>query len=73
MIDIQRFPLRVLEASRVVHYMEAVPACPAIIVRYFYRVIYDPDIYPMNTAWITGRHKLRNGVNETRDDDVDKT
>ncbi len=26
----------------------------AIIVWHFYFVIFNPDIYPMNTSWITG-------------------
>ena len=58
-LALQHFPLWVLEAARVVHFMEAVLACLAIIVWHFYWVIYDPDIYPMNVAWITGKHTSR--------------
>ena len=27
----------------------------AIIVWHFYFVIFNPDVYPMNLAWLTGR------------------
>lgn len=56
-LSLQRFPLWVLETARIVHYMEAVLACLAIVVWHFYWVIYDPDIYPMNVAWLTGKHR----------------
>ncbi len=59
-VALQYGPLWVLDAARVVHYMEAVLACLAILVWHFYWVIYDPDVYPMNVAWITGRHVHRN-------------
>jgi cytochrome b subunit of formate dehydrogenase len=57
---LQYAPLWVLDVARIVHYMEAVLACLAILVWHFYWVIYDPDVYPMNAAWITGQHTLRN-------------
>ncbi len=60
-LTLRHYPLWVLETARVIHYMEAVLACLAIIVWHFYWVIYDPDVYPMNTAWITGKHMLRTG------------
>jgi len=27
----------------------------AIIVWHFYQVIFDPDVYPMNFAWLDGK------------------
>jgi len=38
-----------------IHYYEAVLACLAIVVWHFYHVIFDPDIYPLNTACWNGR------------------
>jgi len=68
-LSLQHFPLWVLEAARVVHYMEAVLACLAIVVWHFYWVIYDPDVYPMNVAWITGRHQLKNQERKGEDNE----
>ena len=38
-----------------VHFYEAVLATLAIVVWHFYSVIFDPDVYPLNTAFLTGR------------------
>ena len=51
------FPLWVIEVSRVIHFLEAVLATLAIVVWHFYWVLFDPDVYPMNWAWLTGRKK----------------
>jgi cytochrome b subunit of formate dehydrogenase len=40
---------------RIVHFYEAVLATLAIIVWHFYAVIFNPDVYPMNMAWLTGK------------------
>ena len=53
------FPLWVIESARVIHFMEAVLACLAILVWHWYWVIFDPEVYPMNWAWLTGRIKLK--------------
>ncbi|MGE5176398.1 MAG: cytochrome b/b6 domain-containing protein [Hyphomicrobiales bacterium] len=42
------------DVARTVHVYEAVLATLAIIVWHFYFVIFNPDVYPMNSAWITG-------------------
>lgn len=70
-LALQHFPFWVLETARVVHYMEAVLACLAIVVWHFYWVIYDPDIYPMNVAWITGKNTMRTGQKDNKSDDHD--
>ena len=49
------FPLWVTNLATFVHFYEAVLACLAIVVWHLYWVIFDPEIYPMNWAWITGR------------------
>jgi cytochrome b subunit of formate dehydrogenase len=44
-----------LDVATSVHFYEAVLATLAIVVWHFYGVIFDPDIYPLNTAFLTGR------------------
>lgn len=43
------------EAATVLHFLEAVLATLAIAVWHFYFVIFDPAVYPMDTAWLTGK------------------
>jgi formate dehydrogenase gamma subunit len=43
------------DISRTIHFYEAILATLAIIVWHFYFVIFNPDIYPVNLAWLTGR------------------
>jgi len=38
-----------------VHYYEAILATLAIVVWHFYQVFFDPDVYPMNGAWLDGK------------------
>ncbi len=42
------------DVARTVHFYEAWLATLAIIVWHFYYVIFNPDVYPMNLAWLTG-------------------
>jgi formate dehydrogenase gamma subunit len=44
-----------IEIALAVHFYEAVLATLAIIVWHFYQVIFDPDVYPVNFAFIDGR------------------
>lgn len=53
------FPLWLVETARVVHFMEAALACLAIVIWHLYWVVYDPEVYPMNWAWLVGRLRLR--------------
>ncbi len=48
-------PKWVIDISTVVHFYEAVLATLAILVWHFYFVVFDPLVYPMDTAWLTGR------------------
>jgi cytochrome b subunit of formate dehydrogenase len=43
------------DIARTIHYYEAWMAFLAIVVWHFYFVIFNPEIYPMNTSWITGK------------------
>jgi cytochrome b subunit of formate dehydrogenase len=48
------FPKWTFDVVRTIHFYEAVLATLTIIVWHFYSVIFNPDIYPMSWAWITG-------------------
>jgi cytochrome b subunit of formate dehydrogenase len=48
------FPKWTFDVARAIHFYEAVLATLTIIVWHFYSVIFDPDVYPMNWAWING-------------------
>ncbi len=52
------------DISRSIHFYEAVLATLAIIVWHFYFVIFNPDVYPMNLAWLTGRMSEREMMDE---------
>lgn len=52
-------PVWVSSLATLVHFYEAVLAFLSILVWHFYWTIFDPAVYPMNMAWITGR--LRKG------------
>jgi cytochrome b subunit of formate dehydrogenase len=43
-----------LDVATSVHFYEALLATLAIVVWHFYPVIFDPDVYPLNTAFLTG-------------------
>jgi cytochrome b subunit of formate dehydrogenase len=53
------FPKIVLDIATSVHLYEAVLATLAIVVWHFYSVIFDPDVYPLNTAFLTGRSVIQ--------------
>jgi cytochrome b subunit of formate dehydrogenase len=48
------FPMWTFDVARAIHFYEAILATLTIIVWHFYSVIFNPDVYPMNWAWITG-------------------
>jgi cytochrome b subunit of formate dehydrogenase len=48
-------PRWVIDVATTVHYFEAILASLAILVWHFYFVIFDPDIYPINWAWLDGK------------------
>lgn len=54
-VALKYFPLWVSDLATLAHYYEAILACLAIVIWHFYAVIFDPDVYPMNRAWLTGR------------------
>ncbi len=52
------------DVARTVHYFEAILATLAILVWHFYFVIFNPDVYPMNLSWLTGRMSEREMMEE---------
>jgi cytochrome b subunit of formate dehydrogenase len=48
------FPKWTFDLARTIHFYEAILATLTIIVWHFYSVIFNPDVYPMSWAWITG-------------------
>jgi cytochrome b subunit of formate dehydrogenase len=52
------------DIARTIHYYEACLATLAIVVWHFYFVIFNPDVYPMNTAWWNGKMTEEEMANE---------
>jgi cytochrome b subunit of formate dehydrogenase len=48
-------PKWVSDAATAAHYYEAILATLSIVIWHFYMVIFDPDVYPMDRAWLTGK------------------
>jgi len=48
-----------IDFSRTIHFYEAVLATLAIVVWHLYVVIFDPEVYPMDPAWLTGKSPRR--------------
>ncbi|MCX8107881.1 MAG: cytochrome b/b6 domain-containing protein, partial [Verrucomicrobiae bacterium] len=47
-------PRWVVDVAATIHFYEAVLATLAVIVWHLYHVIFGPDVYPMNWAWLDG-------------------
>ena len=43
-----------LDLATMVHYYEAWLAFLAILIWHIYQTVLNPDVYPMNWAWVTG-------------------
>jgi hypothetical protein len=54
-LALRRLPKLFLEVATSIHFYEAILASLAILVWHFYFVIFDPDVYPMDSAWLTGK------------------
>jgi cytochrome b subunit of formate dehydrogenase len=52
---LRHFPTWVSDAATALHYYEAILATLSILIWHLYFVVFDPDVYPMDRAWITGR------------------
>jgi cytochrome b subunit of formate dehydrogenase len=54
-IALKLLPKQWLDVATSVHLYEAVLATLAILVWHFYSVMFDPDVYPLDTSFLTGR------------------
>jgi cytochrome b subunit of formate dehydrogenase len=54
-LSLQYLPKWVTDVATVIHFYEAVLATLSILVWHLYWVIFDPDVYPMDTSWWSGR------------------
>ena len=70
-----------VDAATAIHFYEAILATLAIVVWHFYQVFFDPDVYPMNSAWLDGKmpidhyrheHELDTETLKTSEDRDDK-
>jgi cytochrome b subunit of formate dehydrogenase len=52
---LQLLPSWVPDAVTALHFYEAVLATLAILVWHLYWVIFDPEVYPMDWSWLTGK------------------
>jgi len=52
---LRHFPKWITDAATAVHWYEALLATFAILIWHFYLVIFDPSVYPMDTAWLDGK------------------
>ncbi len=53
--SLRNLPKWVSDAATAIHWYEAILATLSILIWHFYMVIFDPDVYPMDRAWLTGR------------------
>ena len=51
---LRHFPKWITDAATAVHWYEALLATFSILIWHFYLVIFDPMVYPMDTAWLDG-------------------
>lgn len=66
-LALQLFPKIWLDIATSIHFYEAILAAAAIVIWHFYSVIFDPDVYPMDTSFLTGF-----GVEEQPADPADR-
>lgn len=52
---LRHFPKWITDAATAVHWYEALLATFSILLWHFYIVIFDPLVYPMDTAWLNGK------------------
>jgi cytochrome b subunit of formate dehydrogenase len=60
-LALRYIPKSWLDILNSIHFYEALLATLAIVVWHFYFVIFDPEVYPMDTAWLTGKSIRKRG------------
>ncbi len=53
-LALKLFPKIWLDIATSIHFYEAILAAAAIVIWHFYTAIFDPDVYPLDTAFLTG-------------------
>jgi len=53
-LSLRYLPSWAIDVATAVHFYEAILATLSIAVWHFYHVIFDPLVYPMDRAWLTG-------------------
>jgi cytochrome b subunit of formate dehydrogenase len=53
-LALKLFPKVWLDVATSIHFYEAILAAAAIVIWHFYSTIFDPDVYPLDTAFLTG-------------------
>ena len=48
-------PKWILDLATSIHFYEAVLAAAAVLIWHIYYVVFDPEVYPMDPAWLTGK------------------
>ncbi|MFB3826989.1 MAG: cytochrome b/b6 domain-containing protein [Bryobacteraceae bacterium] len=66
-IMLKFLPKSWLDVATSVHFYEAVLATASIVIWHFYTVIFDPEVYPLDTAFLTGK-----SVREHEEHEVDE-
>jgi hypothetical protein len=59
-----------LDVATSVHFYEALLATLAIVVWHFYSIIFDPDVYPLNTAFLTGYSSKKSEHSQERHETI---
>lgn len=54
-LALRYFPKWVTDAATALHYYEAILATFSILIWHMYTVIFDPEVYPMDRSWLTGK------------------
>ncbi len=66
------FPEGVLEVSLIVHYYEAILASLAILIWHMYATVFNPEVYPMNPSWLTGKMPRKMFEHEHADAEIEE-
>jgi cytochrome b subunit of formate dehydrogenase len=64
-IALKLFPKIWLDVATLIHFYEAILAGGAIVIWHFYSTVFDPDAYPLDTAFLTGFSVKRESTHST--------
>jgi cytochrome b subunit of formate dehydrogenase len=54
-LALRYLPKWVSDAATTLHFYEAILATLSIMIWHMYTVVFDPDVYPMDRSWLTGK------------------